>query len=302
MQGQIGPGGRGSGRVRSTVARLGRAVCLTVLLLALSPSLAAASITLGQLAPSPSTGFCGANIDRLQLTVTSGNGYAVPGAGKITSWSTNAGANTGQELTMKVYRKVASPATYEVVGEDDQSLTENALNTFSTTIAVKAGDVLGLDANSVGSAETYCDFPVTGDSYPYLPGDLADGASGSFVNTQLDERLNISAVFVPSNAFDLGHARRYRKRGTATLPASLPGPGRLSTSGKGVKVSTRGAVVAKAAITGPGKARLRVKAVGRKKKTLNRTGKVTVHLRTTYTPTGGAAQTQSTKLRLKKRV
>ena len=46
----------------------------------------------------------------MQPTVTSGNTYVVPAGGvAITSWSTNAAAGAGQQLKMKVFRKIGEP-------------------------------------------------------------------------------------------------------------------------------------------------------------------------------------------------
>ena len=48
--------------------------------------------------------------------------------------------------------------------------------------------------------------------------------------------------------------------------------------------------------------KLVVKGKGKKKKTLNRTGKVKLNLAITYTPTGGDPSTQSMKVQLKKKL
>jgi hypothetical protein len=71
---------------RRPVKRLAAAVCLAALSLAASASPAAASVTIGQLAPgNPPTNCSPYAFDQAQQTVTSGNTYVVPGAGMITS-------------------------------------------------------------------------------------------------------------------------------------------------------------------------------------------------------------------------
>ena len=45
----------------------------------------------------------------------------------------------------------------------------------------------------------------------------------------------MTAVFVPSNSFTLGEAKRNKKKGTATLAVEVPNPGELALAGKGVK-------------------------------------------------------------------
>jgi hypothetical protein len=269
---------------------------LAALSLAASASPAAASVTLGQLAPNPSI-LCPAPYDWAQPTVTSGNAYLVPGSGTITSWSHNARSVNGQELTMKVFRKVADPAFYMAVGHDTRPLTNGLLNTFPVSIPVKPGDVLGL--NTVAGANTACYFSVPGNSYSARAGNLLDGQADEFGSGS--GRLNVSAVFEPTNTFALGGAKRHQKKGTATVTVNVPNPGELALSGKGVKsAGAPGAHLAKS-VPAAGKVKLLIRARGRKKRILSETGKVTVRPKFTYTPTGGDPKTKSRKLTLKKR-
>lgn len=286
---------------RRPLQRVAVAAYLAAASLAASGSPAAASVTIGQLAPTTPPAACTTNpVDEAQATVISGNPYVAPGNGTITSWSNNAGDATGQELTMKILRKVAEPSTYAAVGHDGpRGLARGTLNTFPSSIPVKPGDVLGL--NLASPVPTGCAFgTAAADSYLFRNGSLADGESGAFSSFSEASRLNVSAVFVYSNAFTLGKAKRNQKRGTATLTAEVPNPGVLALSGKGVK--TAGAAGARAAKSVPaGKVKLLIKAKGKKRKTLNETGKVKLTPRITYTPTGGDPSTQSRKLKLKKR-
>jgi hypothetical protein len=100
----------------------------------------------------------------------------------------------------------------------------------------------------------------------------------------------------PSNRFSFGKLKRNKKRGTAKLAVSLPGAGTLSLSGKGV--------VARAAraISAAGSVNLLVKAKGKRKRTLDRTGKVKVRAKVTFTPTGGDPNTQAKTVKLIKRL
>jgi hypothetical protein len=275
--------------------------CLAAIALAINAVTARASITIGQLAPTTSVGFCSAGIDRLDPSVTSGNSYAFPAAGTVTSWSTNAGANTGQRLVMKIFRKVSEPDTYSVVAHDGpRDLTQNTLNTFSTSISVRAGDLLGMNSFTAATSMTYCDFPVVGDPYLFRSGDLTDGASASFADSQPDDRLNISAVFTPSNGFIVGAVRRNKKVGTATLTVSAPGPGELVVAGAGLTTAAPGGV-SSTAVAGAGDVQVMIAATGAKRKKLTKKGKVSVAPILTYTPTGGDAASQTTSVKLKLR-
>src|SRR4051812_42204580 len=122
---------------------VGVAGALAALACAFGAVPASASVTLGQLAPAPSGGTSG--VDFIQLAVGSGNSYVVPENGTITSWSTNAGSGPSQSADLKVFRKFADPAFYTVAGLDGpHSITANIVNTFSSSVKVQAGDLIGL--------------------------------------------------------------------------------------------------------------------------------------------------------------
>jgi virginiamycin B lyase len=90
----------------------------------------------------------------------------------------------------------------------------------------------------------------------------------------------------PSNEFSFGKLKRSKRHGTATLIVLVPGPGNLALNGKGlVKQRTT-------------KVKLRIKAKGRKRRKLNRTGRVNVAAKVTYTPTFGLPATKTRKIRL----
>jgi hypothetical protein len=293
------------------IRRLGLVSALVGLGLAASATPAAASVTIGQLAPgSPPPAICNTeSFDLLQQTVTSGNTYVVPASGGITSWnisswSTNAAAVAGQKYTMKVFRKVAEPASYVVVGHDGpRDLTSGALNRFPASVQVKPGDVLGFNDNDGSAVDNACDFGAPNDfGLFFLGGSLADGQMGTF--TQQTEgggfRLNVTAEVNPTNSFSLGSIIRNKKKGTATITINdIPNPGELTGSGKGVKVAST-AVTSKTVTSG--EAKLTIKAKGKKKRKLNETGKVKVKPKITYTPTGGDPRSQSVKVKLKKKL
>ncbi len=277
---------------------------LAAVSLAASASPAGASVTLGQLAPNPVQSCNIEPRDHLQPTVTSGNTYVVPGTGTITSWGHNAGPEMGATLTMKVFRKVADPATYMAVGHDGPRVIlygPSVLNSFPVSIPVKPGDVLGLNQKS--PFNTACIFGVAGESHLAglgLETDLADGESGDFRPFGVPSRLNLTAVFVYSNSFTLGRITRNKKKGTATLTVDVPNPGDLTAKGKGVKAA--GAAVISKTVTAPGAVELLIAAKGKKKRKLNKTGRMKLNANITYTPTGGDPSTQSIKVKLKKKL
>ncbi|MGH2956712.1 MAG: NHL repeat-containing protein [Solirubrobacterales bacterium] len=112
---------------------------------------------------------------------------------------------------------------------------------------------------------------------------------------------------VPSNHFDLGKLLKNKKKGIAFLLVNVPGPGELGLSGKGVQPIGGGAGIARKslAVSG-GEARLRIAPTkgkkGRKvRRKLREKGKAKLKVLVTYVPTGGLANTQTTKVKLVRR-
>jgi hypothetical protein len=273
--------------------------CLAAVSLIANASPAAGSVNLGQVPSDPPTSTCGVEFDYAQPTVTSGTSYVVPGTGTITSWTHNAISGSGQSAALKVFRKVAEPATYVAVGhEGPHDLAPGTLNGFPASIPVKPGDVLGLYIT--GSALVGCIFVAPGDSYLNRSGNLADGEFGSFNTFSDGYRVNVSAVFVYSNAFTFGKIDRNMRKGTATVSVDVPNPGEVTASGKGVKAASARAEISKSVGAGP--AQLLIKANGKKKTRLDEFGKVKLRVAVAYTPTGGDPSTQSTKVKLRKKL
>jgi hypothetical protein len=274
---------------------LSAAVAVAVAL-GLVASPAKGAVTLGQIGP-PAVGQC-EDVDTLQETVTTGNAYVMPGNGTITQWSTYGGPNPGV-MKLKVFRLIAAPATYVVVGHaGPQSVTPNGTsgNTFPASIQVHAGDLLGVNAPSA-----WCILAASGGQELHYMGDLADGTSAPFTNP-ISRRLNVQATFVPDNGFTLTKKTRNKKKGTATLTFELPNPGELTGTAKGAKVSvtsptSQGSVV----VPGSGLSQLHVKAKGKKRRKLVETGKVKLKLKVTYIPAGGDPNTHAVKVKLRKK-
>jgi len=216
--------------------------------------------------------------------------YTVPGTGTITSWTMHGVPPAGQQFTMKIYRKVAEPATYQVIGQaGPQTLTTTGItgNTFGANVRVKPGDALGFYSPTVSSR---CGYPATGATtfYEAIGGELMPGDSAPFED-QPNFGINIQASFVPDNGFKrVGKVKRNKKKGTATATFKLPNAGVLSGGGSTKKVKAAG------------KAKLKIRALGSKKQTLNATGEVNLKVKVAYRPTGGELRTQKLKVKLLK--
>lgn len=108
----------------------------------------------------------------------------------------------------------------------------------------------------------------------------------------------------PSNAFTIGKKKLNKKKGTATVQVTVPGAGKLTLTGKGLeRQRPLRAAHGRAAkpVSAAGTVKLKIKPKGKKKEKVKKKGKVKVKPKITYTPTGGLANTQTTKLRLKKK-
>jgi hypothetical protein len=128
---------------------------------------------------------------------------------------------------------------------------------------------------------------------------FAEVDNESFFNASVDAASLTSTPI--SNVFSFGKLNRNKHRGTAILPVNVPGPGTLSLTGKGVKTQRPGGANASKAVAAAGTVKLLVKAKGSAKHKLNKTGKVKVKVKVTFTPTGGASNTQTKRIKLIKK-
>ena len=316
-------------RWRCPLRRLAVAASLAVLMLAASASPAGAAVTIGQVAPGSDFGFANSQVDYLQPAVTSGQSYAVPATGgvtswRVTSWSHKALGDPGQMVTMKIFRKVAEPATYMVVSHDGpRSLTDGTLNTFAASIPVRAGDVLGLNtANASPTLKVAYGFPSPNREVflERLDSDLRDGQSGAFdVLDSEFTRINVSAVVEPSNEFILNKRKR-KKKARVKVVATLPNPGTFeagdrlangigaTAAAKKKRKPKRLLKSASKQVGAPGRSVLVLKptktAIKRLKRKAEKKGKKKVRIkakiRIAFTPTFGSPSVQVAKVKLKR--
>jgi hypothetical protein len=253
---------------------------------------AGAAVTLGQLPPTaPSVSGCVATADYLQPSITSGNLYIARQAGTITSWSTRS-AGGGATYTFKVFRRTSDPDVFQVLAHAPPHPLTSGLNTVPVNIAVRPGDMIGL--NESGGLNS-CTFSQPFDAVLTRGGDLSDGATGTFT-AENDVRLNLSAVLVPSNDFTVAMITRDRARGSATVTVNVSNPGVIAISGKGLKKRNASKTVAVA-----GTIQFQIASAGARKRRLEKTGKVILTPTLTFFPTGGDPASKAFTVKLKKR-
>jgi hypothetical protein len=268
--------------------------------IATSASPAGAAVTIGQTGTLP--GSCTPDEAYVQKTVASGPGYSPSVSGVITSWSAAGDSDPNQTMVLMVLRPDSATQFTSVGNDIVRTLTPNTLNTF-TGLRLPIEPSQRIAVYLPAGSDASCEFPTgnpaddPGYSIPFGVGLPPIGVPFDYSGSDIGYRVNAQAVVEPTNTFTLGKAKLNKKKGTATVTATVPNPGELTGSGGGAKVAA-GAVTSKTVTAG--QAKLVIRAKGKKKTTLNETGKVTVKPKITYTPTSGALSTQSIKVKLKK--
>jgi hypothetical protein len=141
------------------------------------------------------------------------------------------------------------------------------------------------------------------------PGDYrcrvtAANAAGSVSQTSDPQTVQAvpSGGSTPSNQFVVGKPKLNKKNGTATLPVTVPGPGSLTLTGKGLANQPAARAPASRAVTTAGTVYLLVRPNRKTKNMLADTGRAKVKVTITFTPSGGSPNGQTKTIRLKKRL
>jgi hypothetical protein len=186
--------------------------------------------------------------------------------------------------------------------------------TASGAFDFAGGGLLVRFSNPAGAFATdgSCDANIAG-------ANLASDASGFFVERAYGDADGVSPwgtvdngsiaqfrlIFQPtSGAFTLGKFEQNRRKGIAKLPVTVPGPGTLTLSGKGVKARTAGGAVARTSVAAAGTVKLTVKPKGKTKSKLLSSHKAKVSVNVTFAPSAvaehpaGDRSTQTIKVKL----
>jgi hypothetical protein len=261
----------------------------------------AATVTVGSpLTVSFDDFFAGTHTEANGALGEPGANVTSPVNGTIVSWRVVVQGRIGP-FALRVLRPAGGGA-YTGAGTSSQVTPDSfGTKTFATNLPIMAGDLLGLDLVTSDSGVGFANAPGS-TIYEWPAGVLvADGSPAQPDRAIQGEELGFNAQVAPSNTFSLGATTRNKKKGTATLTFNnLPNPGDLAGSGQGAQVASTGAVTSKAVPAGT--ATLLVKAKGKKKRKLNEKGKVKLTIAVTYTPTLGDSNTQSVKVKLKKKL
>jgi hypothetical protein len=161
----------------------------------IAPSAASADTTIGFAATGATGVFPTPTTFIQQETDPMSPSYQVPmGGTTITSFSVWANADTGDQVKLKVFRSTGTAGQYTVIGESTaQTLVANTLNTFTVSIPVQPGDVIGL-ASIVGTPPNAKPGFLAGDCANEAPGDAAlNSAYDPMSPSGPSWRINVSA-------------------------------------------------------------------------------------------------------------
>jgi hypothetical protein len=158
----------------------------------------AADVTIGSnLAGAPNVNICSQGISCTYVQTSSGTPVAVsPVAGQVVRWRLKAGS-LGGEVKLRVLRPTG--AGYAALTSSTTVTVTSALNTFTTSLPIAAGDVVALDNASSGLYFT--DSPAIAlPLVQYFQPAIADGTTAAPNNQRVNVELLMNADVTPTVA------------------------------------------------------------------------------------------------------
>lgn len=181
------------------------------------------------------------------------------------------------------------------LGGNDILNAQDGIADTTLDCGLGTGDVANRDRASIDPVPLGCEAVNT------LPEPPPPDGDGDGVPDESDSCPTVAAATAsgcPAGAKPPGNDIAIRKpslntqRGTGKLPVDVPGAGVLELTGKGLKPVEK-------PVAGAGTVNVPLRPTGRTADKLHEDGKVKVTAEVTFTPTGGAANTESKKVTLK---
>jgi hypothetical protein len=179
------------------------------------------TVTLGSTTGNPSANICVQSIDCTYVPFSGASApeLQVPFDGKVTSFSVNSGSAVGT-VQLRVLRP-AGGGKFTGAGTGPSETLNTGTTTFTVSLPVKAGDVIGLD-NSSSALMFDTTSPTAITAYYELP-PLADGATGAPNHNQSGYRLLLSATVQSSTTTGpTGNTGPTGPAGTTGTPPAAP--------------------------------------------------------------------------------
>ncbi len=260
----------------------------------------AADLLSGSLYRMPkTTGFGGWTRNGTPIPGASSSAYTPTEAGtyRCTRTATNfAGTSTQTSAPLTV---VNQPPTCNAISKSTAfgqpaALSLGCTGQGSLTYSIVSAPSNGATSNLDAGAGTLTYTPTAGFSgTDELTFRASNDGGDSNIATATITVARESVVPLPANDFAFGKAKLDTKHGTAKLPVDVPGAGAVELAKtKDVKADGKHADAA-------GTVKLLIKARGDAADKLAKKGAVKVTAQVTFTPDGGAANTETTKVKLK---
>lgn len=142
------------------------------LALAAAPAAFAHTASVGNAGGSATMNVCVASIECTYINFHNGKPTdVVKRSGWVTNWSVNAGS-TGGQVQLRILRPGRGGTFKVITTSANQTVSDTGLNTFSSHIKVRAGDVLALRNASSG---IYMAPAAPGTCVRYFSGDPSNG-------------------------------------------------------------------------------------------------------------------------------
>ena len=292
-----------------------------------APASASASTQIGQTI-NPAGSACSPNVSWFQGTAPNSQ-FVVPTDGVITSWSFLGGTTVPSSMKLKVGR--IGVTTLDVVAQSDpQTLVANTLNTFTSRVPAHAGEVIGFYFPAPGLFPCAAN-PAAGYSAQFISGDVAPGTNNVGFTTDANTHLDLSATLEPDadhdgfgdetqdkcigtpgsfngcpNSVTIDSAKQKGTKPKIVVTATVPGVGTLAAGAandaslaSASASTTLQAVSQTITSTSRQQVTLTLKLTKSAKKKLAGKGKLKTQVKVVYTPSGGPAGSQTSKVKLK---
>lgn len=277
--------------LRATRAVLGPALAIGAILAA--PATAAGAVTFGSdldRVPTLNTN-CAVPCSTANASLIGRRALNSPATGTLTSFSVRSGS-TGS-VSLRILRPVGGGAFTGAGTSGLVAIGTGITGPIPVTLPIQSGDAIGLD--NPGAHLVLAANPRAAQVYWTPP--LADGSTQAGLVASGLETM-VQATVEPSNELDFGKVDRNKKKGSAEFEVEVPNRGTLEVSGKNLGLKVEGG---EGMIPDPGQITVRVNARGKKRRNLERRGKVKVRPVFTYTPRSGLTNEQARKLKLIKK-
>ncbi len=281
---------------RKHFAALVAAVAVTGLAFA---GTAQASVTIGSslaatpagTAPAGCNSFpCTAVNNGLNASATAPDGLWSPVNGTVTSWRMK--SNSAGFAGFRVLTSVGGTTFTGGPDATPEPVTAGGISgPFADSQPIKIGDSIGLNSQAgmldqavnPGASQVSWFNPTLSEGAT-----LAGNAGGGY-------EVLVQATIEPTNAISFGKVRKNKKNGKAIVTMTVPNPGTLLYTHKGIKV------VGPPTVTAPGDVQLVIKPKANIRRKLDEKGKARVGFNVRFTPTGGTLATQHENVKLLKK-